>query len=73
MKTLLTPYTQGPDRVKERLDVAELYRIAPFLGQTIIPQKSDKTSIEMAGGVNVGYDVPISFHKPPVTHLGNEV
>jgi hypothetical protein len=24
IKTLLTPYTQGPERVKERLNVAEL-------------------------------------------------
>ncbi len=53
MKTLLTPYTQGPERVKERLNVAELQGIAPFLGQTIIPQKNDKTFIEMARGVNV--------------------
>ncbi len=73
MKTLLTPYTQGPERVEERLHVAELYRKAPFLGQMIIPQRSDKTSMEMAGGVNVGYDVPVSFHKSLVTHLGNEV
>ena len=73
MKTPLTPYTQGPERVKERLNVAQLERIAPFLGQTIIPQESDKTSMEMSGGVDVGYDVPVSFHKSPVTHLGDEV
>jgi len=27
----------------------------------------------MAGRVNVSYDVPVSFHKLPVTHFGNEV
>jgi len=37
MKTLLTPYTQGPERVEERLNMAELYRMGSFLGQTIIP------------------------------------
>jgi hypothetical protein len=73
MKTLFTPYTQGPERVEERLNVAELYRMAPFLGQTIIPQKSDKTSMEMARGINVSYDVPVSFHESLVTHLGDEV
>ena len=73
MKTLLTPYTQGPERVEERLNVAELYGMTPFLGRTIIPQKSDETSMEMAGGVNVSYDVPVPFPKSPVTHFGNEV
>ena len=73
MKTFLAPYPQGPERIEERLNVAEFYKMSPFFGQTIIPQKSDKTSIEMAGGVNVSYDVPVSFHKSPVTHLGDEV
>lgn len=73
MKPLLTPYTQGPERLEESLNVEELDRMAPFLGQTIIPEKSFKTSIEMTGGVNVSYDVPVSFHKLLVTHLGNEV
>ena len=31
MKALLTPYTQGPERVEERLNVAELYGLAPYL------------------------------------------
>ena len=73
MKTLLAMYTQGPERVEKRLNVAELYRLAPYLWRTIIPQKSDKTSMEMARGINVSYDVPVSFHKSLVIHLGDEV
>ena len=73
MKALLAMYTQGPERVEKRLNVAELYRLAPFLWRTIIPQKSDKTFMEMARGINVSYDVPVSFHKSLVTHLGDEV
>ena len=73
LKTLFAPYTQGPERMEERLNVAELYGLAPFLWRTIIPQKSDKTSMEIARGVNVSYDVPVSFHESLVTHLGDEV
>ena len=73
MKTLLAIYTQGPERVEERLNVAELYRLAPYLWRTIIPQKRDKTSMEMARGINVSYDLPVSFHEALVTHLGDEV
>jgi len=73
MKPLLAPYTQGPERAEERLNVAESYRITSFLGQVIIPQESDKTPVEMEGGVNVRYDMRVSFHKPLVPHLGNKV
>jgi hypothetical protein len=73
IKTLFTPYTQGPERVEECLNVVELYGLAPFLWRTIIPQKSDKTFMEMARGINVSYDVPVSLHKSLVIHLGNKV
>jgi hypothetical protein len=59
--------------MKEGLDVKQLKGITPSFGWVIIYQKSGKTLIEMARGINVIQYVLVSFQKHLATHLRDEV